>query len=49
MDEGETIWTESSYKFDDQSLARLLGDSGFAPQAQWVDRGARFALTLARV
>ncbi len=49
MDEGETIWTESSYKFDDQSLARLLGDSGFVPQAQWVDRGARFALTLARV
>ena len=48
MDEGETIWTESSYKFDDEALARLLGDSGFTRQAQWVDSDARFALTLAR-
>ena len=48
MDEGETIWTESSYKFDDQSLARLLADSGLVAEEQWVDRGARFALTLAR-
>ena len=46
--EGETIWTESSYKFDDQALARLLGDSGFTAHAQWIDAGARFALTLAR-
>ena len=46
--EGETIWTESSYKFDDAALTRLLDDSGFTPQAQWVDADARFALTLAR-
>jgi len=44
---GETIWTESSYKFDGDTLARLLGASGFTPQAQWVDEDARFALTLA--
>jgi L-histidine N-alpha-methyltransferase len=48
VQEGETIWTESSYKFDTETLARLLGASGFAPQAQWVDEDARFALTLAR-
>jgi dimethylhistidine N-methyltransferase len=48
LQEGETIWTESSYKFDDEMLARLLADSGFTAETQWLDRDARFALTLAR-
>jgi L-histidine Nalpha-methyltransferase len=48
MEEGETIWTESSYKFDRDTLGALLASSGFTPEAQWVDERARFALTLAR-
>ena len=46
--EGESIWTESSYKFDRQTLRELLMSSGFVPAAQWVDERAGFALTLAR-
>lgn len=44
---GESIWTESSYKYTVEGIAGLLGGAGFAPQAPWVDERARFALTLA--
>jgi uncharacterized SAM-dependent methyltransferase len=43
---GETIWTESSYKYEPQSLIRQLQSAGFALQKQWTDQTARFALTL---
>ena len=45
--EGETIWTESSYKYTAQGLARQLEDAGFEPVAQWIDRDDAFALSLA--
>jgi L-histidine Nalpha-methyltransferase len=48
IEEGESIWTESSYKFDRERLRELLTSSGFVPDAQWVDERAGFALTLAR-
>jgi uncharacterized SAM-dependent methyltransferase len=48
IEEGETIWTESSYKFECSDLIRRLHEAGFETTQQWVDEGDRFALTLAR-
>lgn len=46
FEEGETIWTESSYKYEPDALAREFGQAGFSLTHQWVDEAARFALTL---
>ena len=48
MEKGETIWKESSYKYQPEELATLLGHTGFRPIERWVAAEARFALTLAR-
>jgi dimethylhistidine N-methyltransferase len=45
FDAGESIWTESSYKYRLDGLAPLLDRAGFRVAGQWQDRG--FALTLA--
>jgi len=45
--EGETIWTESSYKFEADAVVTILERAGFGVAAQWVDAADRFALTLA--
>ncbi len=45
---GDTIWTESSHKYDEATLARLLTDAGFEPAGTWIDEPGRFALALAR-
>jgi dimethylhistidine N-methyltransferase len=34
---GETIWTESSYKYDDDGLATLVGAAGFRVVRRWTD------------
>jgi uncharacterized SAM-dependent methyltransferase len=34
---GETIWTESSHKFELDELCETAGRTGFRVQAQWVD------------
>lgn len=47
MAAGETIWTESSYKYEPEGVSDMLARAGFSPRAQWVDDDARFALTLA--
>jgi dimethylhistidine N-methyltransferase len=47
--EGETIWTESSYKYEADGVATILGRAGFGVTKQWVDAADRFALTLAEV
>ena len=44
----EAIWTESSYKYTPDVLARLLDAAHFEPVEQWIDRDDPFALTLAR-
>lgn len=44
---GETIHTESSYKFNGASVARLLRRSGFAVARTWQDANTLFAVTLA--
>ena len=43
---GERIHTESSYKFDDATLAELAAFAGFRPSKSWRDRANRFALQL---
>ena len=42
---GESIWTESSYKYETEGIAALAAAAGFARRDQWVDVDARFAVT----
>jgi uncharacterized SAM-dependent methyltransferase len=42
----ESIWTESSYKYEPEEIIELVSETGFRLHAQWVDPDARFALTL---
>src|ERR1700676_3132556 len=44
--EGETIWTESSYKYQPEELLEMAFRGGFRPEAQWVDQQWPFAETL---
>jgi len=46
--EGEAIWTESSHKYTPDGLVGQLRAAGLEATAQWIDRDAGFALTLAR-
>jgi L-histidine Nalpha-methyltransferase len=43
---GERIWTESSYKYEPEQIVAMAADAGFALRSQWIDRDAKFALTL---
>jgi L-histidine Nalpha-methyltransferase len=45
--EGETIWTESSYKYRPDEIGLNLERAGFRLLKQWSDRLDGFALTLA--
>jgi L-histidine N-alpha-methyltransferase len=47
--EGESIWTESSYKYAPASVIAMLERAGFHLVEQGVDRQDGFALTLAEV
>ena len=44
---GESIWTESSYKYRSDELVTNLRRAGFQLVKQWIDREDGFALTLA--
>jgi L-histidine Nalpha-methyltransferase len=46
LDQGETIWTESSYKYEPGDLRRLVEPAAFVQRQQWIDEPAQFALTL---
>ena len=46
LEQGETIWTESSYKFTAAGIRQLSEPAGFVQRQQWIDRDAAFALTL---
>jgi dimethylhistidine N-methyltransferase len=39
---GETIWTESSYKYDEESLRAVASAAGFQVREQWTDEDERF-------
>jgi len=43
---GETIWTESSYKYRAPEIVEMLRGAGFREIDQWVDAPDAFALTL---
>ncbi|MGH9329671.1 MAG: L-histidine N(alpha)-methyltransferase [Vicinamibacterales bacterium] len=43
---GETIWTESSYKYEPEEIVARGARAGFRMRRQWIDPSARFALTL---
>ena len=43
---GESIHTESSYKFDDADVAALAAATGFTIRKTWTDHKSRFALHL---
>jgi dimethylhistidine N-methyltransferase len=44
--EGESIWTESSYKFAPEELSRMGERAGFLSREQWIEPRARFSTTL---
>ena len=46
FESGETIWTESSYKYDVEGTDRMLSRAGFERTETWTE--GTFALTLAR-
>lgn len=41
---GETIWTESSYKYTDERFAALAADGGFRLVRTWTDPERRFSV-----
>jgi len=47
--EGESIWTESSYKYTPASIDRLAERAGLRCRAQWVEPRDRFATSLLAV
>ena len=49
FEQGETIWTESSYKFEPRGIAQMAERAGLGLADQWVDGPAGFALSLFRV
>ena len=46
FDEGETIRTENSYKFDLEQLSVIAADTGFALAKTWFDRDHLFSFNL---
>lgn len=49
FDEGETIWTESSYKFRAEQIPEIAASTGFSCIRQWSDREWPFAESLWQV
>jgi L-histidine N-alpha-methyltransferase len=49
IDAGETIWTESSYKYRAAGIVEMLQRAGFREIDQWLDESDGFALTLVDV
>ena len=41
---GESIWTESSYKYTEEEFARLSGSAGFSVERIWTDLRRRFSV-----
>jgi dimethylhistidine N-methyltransferase len=45
FDRGESIWTESSYKYDRARLEGLVAAAGFRVERLWTDTGKQFWVT----
>ena len=48
LQSGETIWTESSYKFRTDQVRVMSDRAGFDCEVQWVDREWPFAQSVLR-
>ena len=48
LEEGETIWTESSHKYRLEDLDSIARGSGFTVERRWIDAEWPFAETLLR-
>ena len=48
LSDGETIWTESSYKYRAEQVDDMLEAADLHSCSQWIDPEAQFALTLAK-
>ncbi|MES1256413.1 MAG: L-histidine N(alpha)-methyltransferase [Acidobacteriota bacterium] len=46
---GESIWTESSYKYQPEEIVAMAVRAGFGPVEQWIAGEERFALTMLSV
>ena len=46
LEEGESIWTESSYKYEPAQIIDMAERAGFRRATQWIDADDGFALTL---
>src|ERR1700737_2048506 len=46
LDEDETIWTESSHKYQAEEIPEMAERTGFRCDGQWIDREWRFAQNL---
>jgi L-histidine Nalpha-methyltransferase len=46
FEEGESIWTESSYKYTPERVLEMGRAAGFAVGAQWLEEDLRFSTTL---
>src|SRR5437667_59963 len=46
LDEDETIWTESSHKYQAEEIPEMAGRTGFRCDGQWIDREWPFAQNL---
>ncbi len=46
LEEGETIWTESSHKFRLEDVSAMARGAGFSPAIQWTDEEWPFAESL---
>ena len=44
--EGETIWTESSHKYQSEEVFQMASNAGFGCRAQWIDEQWPFAESL---
>ena len=49
LNQGETIWTESSYKFRPEQIRSLSERAGFNCEVQWIDEEWPFAQSVLRV
>ena len=48
LNDGETIWTESSYKYRAEQVDDMLEAANLHLCGQWIDSDSQFALTLAK-
>jgi uncharacterized SAM-dependent methyltransferase len=44
FEKGETIWTESSYKYDTDSFGRIAAEAGFSVERAWTDENKWFSV-----